>query len=474
MTAKITLQFFGATREVTGSCFLITVGASHVLVDCGLIQGAPEDEARNANPFPFDPAQIDAVVLTHSHIDHSGRLPLLAKAGFSGPVFTHHASLDLCEIMLADSGYLNEKEVEWDNRKRQRKHLPLIEPLYTMDDAVAVMAQFDGLAYEEKTEILPGVTLQLRDAGHILGSAIVELWLEHGGVKRKLVFSGDLGHRGAPILRDPQMIEEADLVVMESTYGDRLHRCWDDTWAELEEIVASVRHQKGNIIIPAFTVGRTQELLYAFKRNYEAWDMGRWHIFLDSPMAIKATEVYSKHCDIYDREAASFDKHNGDPFRPANLHISRTAKESMNINLIESGAIVIAGSGMCSGGRIKHHLKHNIWRRNCHIVIVGFQARGTLGRHIVDGVKQITLWGETISVAAQIRTVGGFSAHADCDGLLKWYKHFRDRPKVALVHGEPEAMDPLAQRLSTEQAQAVYRPEFGSMIDLVKLDYHAA
>ncbi|MEJ2572600.1 MAG: MBL fold metallo-hydrolase [Gammaproteobacteria bacterium] len=463
------IEFWGATREVTGSCFLIEINGRHLLVECGLVQGEPADEARNRAPFPFDPRRLDAVILTHAHLDHSGRLPLLVKAGYRGPVYTHPASRDLARIMLKDAGYLNEKEVEWDNRKRQRKHLPLLEPLYTMTDAQAAMRRFKAVGYGETVEILQGVTLRLADAGHILGSAIVELRLEEGGVRRKIVFSGDLGHTGAPILRDPAPVKEADLVVMESTYGDRTHRSWEDTWAELDEVFGDMQQGRGNILIPAFAVGRTQELLYAFKRNFQRWNLGRWAIFLDSPMAIEATEVYARHYDLYDREARGERRHNGDIFDLPNLHLSRTAQQSMRINRIESGAIIIAGSGMCEGGRIKHHFKHNIWRRQCQVMIVGFQARGTLGRSLVEGVDTIHLWGEAIRVAAKIRTIGGFSAHADCNGLAEWYGGFKDRPPVVLVHGEPQAMDPFAARLKSHGAQQVFTPAHGAVLDLVKL-----
>lgn len=463
------LQFLGAAAEVTGSCYLLRVGAYSLLLECGLIQGTPEDEARNAQPFPFDVASIDAVVLSHSHLDHSGRLPLLAKAGYDGPIFTHHASADLCKILLKDSGYLNEREVEWQNRKRQRKHLPLIEPLYTMADAELVMDQFVALDYGVETEILPGVRVRLNDAGHILGSSIVEMWLSDKGVTRKLVFSGDLGHRGAPILQDPAVIKQADLVLMESTYGDRDHRPWDETWNELEQVLLSARHDKGIVMIPSFAVGRTQELLYAFNLNYKKWQLDRWEIFLDSPMAIEATEVYSKHRELYDREARDLQQHNGNPFMLPNLHISRTADESMAINQIRSGAIVIAGSGMCSGGRIKHHFKHNIWRRNCHVLIVGFQARGTLGRLLVDGARQINLWGEVVNVSAEIHTVGGFSAHADRTGLLEWYARFEGRPPLALVHGETQAIEPLAEQVKALGVRQLIVPKLGDRLDLVHM-----
>lgn len=463
------LQFLGAAQEVTGSCYLLKVGDYSLLVECGLIQGTPEDEARNVQPFPFDVGTIDAVVLTHSHLDHSGRLPLLAKAGYDGPIFTHHASADLCKILLKDSGYLNEREVEWQNRKRQRKHLPLLEPFYTMADAEAVMGQFVPLDYKVETEILPGVKIRLNDAGHILGSSIVEMWLSDQGVMRKLVFSGDLGHSGAPILQEPAQIKQADLVIMESTYGDRDHRPWDDTWNELEQVLLSARHDKGVVMIPSFAVGRTQELLYAFNQNYEKWQLDRWAIFLDSPMAIEATEVYSHHHELYDREAIDLQQHNGNPFMLPNLHISRTAEDSMAINRMRSGAIIIAGSGMCSGGRIKHHFKHNIWRRNSHVLIVGFQARGTLGRSLVDGAKQVNLWGEVVSVSAKIHTIGGFSAHADRHGLLEWYGHFEGRPPLALVHGEPQAIEPLAEQVRARGVAKLFTPQLGDKLDLVHM-----
>lgn len=463
------IAFLGAAREVTGSCHLLQVGEHRLLVDCGLIQGRRADEARNRAPFPFDPASIDAVVLTHAHLDHSGRLPLLVKEGFTGQVFTHRASRDLCRIMLKDAAYLNEKDAEWENRKRARKHLPPIEPLYTMDDVRQAMPRFRTLNYDARVKVLPGVQLCLRDAGHILGSAIAELWLEEGGVRRKLVFSGDLGHHGAPILRDPAVIREADLVILESTYGDRRHRGWDETWEELEEVMLSAQRGRGNILIPAFAVGRTQELLYAFGRHFDKWGVGDWTVFLDSPMAIEATRVYARHAELYDREARTnrggYHGENG-IFSLPNLHLSRTAKQSMSINRIHSGAIVIAGSGMCEGGRIRHHFKHNLWRRDCHVLIVGFQAQGTLGRRLVDGARTVSLWGEHIRVGAQIHTIGGFSAHADCEGLYDWYRHFEAAPPVALVHGEPQAMDPFAERLRALPAQRVFTPQRGERLDL--------
>jgi metallo-beta-lactamase family protein len=460
------IQFHGAAREVTGSCFLVRTGDRRLLIDCGLIQGAPADEARNRQPFPFNPRDVDAVVLTHAHLDHSGRLPLLVKAGFRGPVYTHRATRDLCQIMLKDAASLNEKDAEHENRRRLRQGKRLVEPLYSRSDAEKAMRQFQSLDYDTERQLLPGVRLRLRDAGHILGSAIVELWLEENGSRRKIVFSGDLGHADAPILRNPEIVHEADLVVLESTYGDREHRPWAETIVELGEVFREARRDEGNILIPAFAIGRSQELLYFLKQHGREWGIDQWTVFLDSPMAIEATEVYGRHWKLFDAEASGRHKKAGDPFSMPNLHFSRTAAQSMAINRVRAGAIVIAGSGMCDGGRIRHHFKHNLWREQCHVIFAGFQARGTLGRKIIDGAQTIKLWGETIRVAARIHTVGGLSAHAGQSGLLQWYQSFERRPAVALVHGEPEPMEALARRLHSLHA-TVLLPAAGERIDLL-------
>ncbi len=464
----IDIEFFGATGEVTGSCHLLTVGKHKILLDCGLIQGRASDEARNREAFPFDPRSISAVVLSHAHIDHSGRLPLLVKAGFQGTIYTHRASRDLCRIMLKDSAFIYQKEVEWENRKRARKGLDMVEAMYTVDDAKIAMGQFKGLVYQQKKRILPGVTLRLNDAGHILGSSIVELWLEDEGQQRKLVFSGDLGRSGMPILEDPAVISDANLVIMESTYGDRIHRTWDETQNEISDVLSVATNAKGNILIPAFAVGRTQEILYLFAKYYKQWQLDRWQIFLDSPLAIEATRIFMQHSDLFDEEMLElWQKNNYQSILP-NLHISRTTNQSMALNRVHSGAIIIAGSGMCSGGRIKQHLKHNIWRSDCHVIISGFQAFGTLGRRLVDGAKHITLWGESVQVAASIHTIGGLSAHADQTGLKNWYNNFNNRPHVVLVHGEEEAQKCLSKVLQTELNAPVTIAQFGQKINLMK------
>ena len=441
------LQFFGATERVTGSLYVLRAGTHTLLLECGLVQGTAEEELRNREPFPIDATRIDAVVLSHSHIDHSGRIPRLVKEGFEGPVYTHEASRALCAIMLPDSGYLNEKEVEWENRKREKRRLPRIEPLYTQADAEACIGQFVGLEYETPTEILPGLTLTLYDAGHILGAAIVELTYVEGSRPRTLVFSGDLGYRDAPLLDPTRRLTRADTVLMESTYGDRLHKPIEDTLTELTGVFESARAAQGNILIPAFTVGRTQDLLYLMAEHFDRWGLDDWTIFLDSPMGIKATAVYARYRHLF--AAHLFEPKSDDPELP-NLYATRTAEESMTINSIESGAIIIAGSGMCTGGRILHHLKNNIWRPQCHLLIVGYQAIGTLGRRLVDGAGEIRLWGDTYRVRARIHTIGGLSAHGDQADLVDWYASFEGRPPVYLVHGEERAQQPLLKRLRDE------------------------
>ena len=455
------LQFFGATGEVTGSLYVIRTGGHTVLLECGLIQGGAESEERNREPFPVDVAEIDAVILSHSHIDHSGRVPRLVRQGYEGPVYAHEATRALCEIMLPDSGYLNEKEAEWENRKRRRNGKSLIQPLYTREDGERCIELFRPVPYGAAVEVVPGLELTYHDAGHILGSSIVELSEGEGADRRTLVFSGDLGFRDAPVMNAAARLSHADAVLMESTYGDRLHRPIEATLDELTEVFQSARAAQGNILIPAFTVGRTQDLLHLMVENYERWNLEDWHIFLDSPMGIEATEVYSRYRRLYATKL--FGSESDAPDLP-NLYQTRTPEESMVINELESGAIVIAGSGMCSGGRILHHLKHNVWRPQCHLVIVGYQAYGTLGRRLVDGAETIKLWGEDYRVRICIHTIGGLSAHADQQDLVDWYGSFRNRPPVYLVHGEPEAQKPLARRLRKESRAPVSLAQRGQIV----------
>jgi metallo-beta-lactamase family protein len=453
----VQLEFLGAARSVTGSCHLLRVGEYRVLLDCGQIQGSRLDEELNRVPLPV--GRVDAVVLSHAHIDHSGRLPLLRKQGFTGPIFTHRATAELCAIMLRDAAYLHEKDADWQNRKRRRKGLAAVAPLYTRDDVRAVLSQFVDLDYDVQREILPGVTVTLRNAGHILGAAIVDLALREGDTDFRLVFSGDLGYKDAPLMQPPTPVEHADLVLMESTYGNRNHRPFDATLEELRGIFRAAADGRGNVLIPAFAVGRTQDLLFLLSKHYDDFGLGAWRVFLDSPMAIETTELYWRHSALQRAELLSGDG------KPAVTAVE-TSEDSMRINAIETGALVIAGSGMCSGGRILHHLKHNLWRPECHVVMIGFQAQGTLGRRLVDGAQHVRLWGETIKVAAKIHTVGGLSAHADRAGLMDWYGAFANRPPACLVHGEPGAQHALAAALRSTYGADVRMPARGDVLDL--------
>lgn len=465
--ARMQLEFFGAAGEVTGSCHILRVGKRQVLLDCGMIQGGRDATARNREPFPFEPPRIDAVVLSHAHIDHCGRLPLLVKRNFRGPIYTNAACADLLPILLRDSAYLLQREADRANRdlppeKRQ-------EPLFTTEDVERVLRMIERVPYDEWVNVTDGVRIRVRDAGHIMGSSSIELWVEENGVRRKLVFSGDLGQYDAPILNDPWRFESADAVLMESTYGDRRHRERADTEHEIGEILAAAARDGGNVLVPAFAIGRSQELLYLLAQHYADWKLSRWRIFLDSPMAVAASQVYWKHHDRYDEEAARM-RHTfrGMPPLP-NLTLCETADESRLINDIRGGAIVIAGSGMANGGRILHHLQRNLDRPECHVIIAGFQAPGTLGRMIVDRVPEVTIHGRRVKVAAQVHTVGGLSAHGDQEDLLRWYGSFRSHPPVWLVHGEITASEALAVKLRERGAQAtVTRP--GLRLDLATLN----
>ncbi|MDH4107227.1 MAG: MBL fold metallo-hydrolase [Gammaproteobacteria bacterium] len=459
---KFQLQFLGATEEVTGSLYLLRTPQHTLMLECGLLQGGGNNEDRNKEDFPVALGEIDALVLSHSHIDHSGRIPLLVKRGYRGPVYAQHATKALCEIMLPDSGYLNEKDAEWENRKRRERGEAMVEALYTREEAEACMGQFESIGYDEETEILPGVWLRFHDAGHILGSSIVEIRCVDGDDSRTLVFSGDLGYRDAPVMNSPRHLRHADVVMLESTYGDRLHKPFADTMQELADVFERARAAQGNILIPAFTVGRTQDLLYLLAENFDEWHLRHWHIFLDSPLGIEATEVYARYRHLYG--ARLFGPESSLPDLP-NYHATRTTEESMAINQITSGAIIIAGSGMCTGGRIHHHLKNNVWRPECHVVIVGYQAIGTLGRRLVDGADEIRLWGDTYPVRAKVHTIGGLSAHGDQADLLEWYGAFESSPPVYLVHGEPKAQAALRDKLKGQFKAPAHIATYGQTVD---------
>jgi metallo-beta-lactamase family protein len=437
------LTFFGATGQVTGSCYLLETGPHRILLDCGLFQGSKETEKQNEADFPFDPARIDAVVLSHAHLDHCGRLPKLVKDGFKGKVFLTEASFPLLELMLTDAVHLQLRDTEWENKRRQRAGKKLLEPLYEMEDVEALLKLRQPIAYSEEKEILPGITVSFHEAGHILGSSIVRLRIKDHDEVKTLIFSGDLGNPKSPLLRDPAILTEANVLLLESTYGDRDHKPLENTLDELRETLAEAAESGGNVIIPAFAVGRTQDLIYWLGKIQRQGKLPQRQIYLDSPMAISASEIYADNTHLFNIDDPEFTKiapHGWQAWLNG-LVYSQTPEESMAVNRIAGGAIIIAGSGMCNGGRIRHHLKYNLWRRNAHIIIAGFQAEGTLGRTIVDGKKKyLKILGSEINVAAKIHTLGALSAHADQSQLLKWASHFKaPKPRLYLIHGEKTA-----------------------------------
>ncbi len=444
------LRFHGAAGEVTGSCLAVECRGRTVLIDCGLIQGGRDAAGRNRAPFPFTASEVAAVLLTHAHLDHSGRLPVLCQRGFSGPIHTHPATVELCAILWRDAAGLLVHEAEVEAQKNGRP----VEPLYTEDDAAVALTRFVPVAYGEWRDIMPGLRCRWHDAGHILGAASLELELDEGGVQRRVVISGDLGPYGAPLMRNPDSPAAADRVVMECTYGDRCHRSREATLEELGTILDEAARHGGNVLIPAFAVGRSQELLYHLARHRREWGLARFRIFLDSPLAIQATEIYRRYPLLFEREAAALN----DTTRHANplpeLELTESTAASKAINDIAERVIVIAGSGMLTGGRIAHHLRHRLGNPRNHLVITGYQAAGTLGRRLIDGAKTARLYGEEVTVRAKIHTLGGFSAHGDQGDLTRWYRTFDPPPPLYLVHGEPQAAKALSAHLN-----ALHLPE---------------
>ncbi|MGD8526332.1 MAG: MBL fold metallo-hydrolase [Thioalkalispiraceae bacterium] len=463
------LTFWGATEGVTGSAYLIETERSTILMECGLIQGSRKDEEANEEPFPFDVQNLDAVVLSHAHLDHTGRLPKLIADGYTGSVYMTIPTCELLEIMLKDAASLQERDAEWENKRLRRAGKPEIEPLYTMEDVEAALELCAGLNYGHRQQVADDIEICYHDAGHILGSAIVELFITEHNVEKKLVFSGDLGNSCVALLRDPEVIENADVLLLESTYGNRNHRPMNETLQEFEDIILQASKNGGNILIPAFAVGRTQEIIFHLGELYQKGMLKHQAVYLDSPMAIATTEVYHRFQNIFNSEDKVTLRHADSgslhTFLPV-LRYSRTTEESMALNRIEAGAIIIAGSGMCNGGRIRHHLKHNVWRKSAHVVIVGYQAMGTPGRALVDGAKTYRMGGDDIAVNATIHTLGGFSAHAGQSQLLDWVSNFKDpRPRVFLIHGEPEAKTTLRKCLSDE-GWSTSIPRLGESIEL--------
>lgn len=444
------IKFCGAAKMVTGSCHLIEYANKKLLVDCGMRQGQDTKTELGEDSFPFDAASVDAVLLTHAHIDHSGLLPLLVKKGFSGDIITTEATSQLCTIMLPDSANIQEYDAQLENKKRQRAGKKLIEPLYTMQDVNNTLKLIKGVKYDETVKLSDEVTVRFKDAGHLLGSASVEIWITEDGATKTLAFSGDIGRAERPIICDPKFIEQADYVIMESTYGDRNHEAGtnDEKEAQLASVLRSAIARGGNIVIPSFAIGRTQELLYYIKRfiaNNTVKGLEKIPVYVDSPLGIEATRVYERSADGYYDEEAMELRREGSPFDFETVNFTRTADESKLINVTPGQKIIIASSGMCDAGRIRHHLKHNLYQKNATVIFAGYQAVGTLGRLLVDGAEKVKLFGEEIRVNAVIEHLSVFSGHAGRNELVDWVSAITPKPdRVFLVHGEEEALDMLA------------------------------
>ena len=472
------VTFLGATKTVTGSNFLVEGAGKKFLVDCGMYQGKIKDELENEAPFLYDVNEIDFMLLTHAHIDHSGRIPKLYNEGYRGPIYATKATCDLCSIMLPDSGHIQEQENEWKNKKRKRKGQKEIPPLYTAEDATKCLEIFKPIKYDEVIEIDENIHVRFNDAGHMLGSSIIEVWVKEDGKEVKTVFSGDIGNNNIPLLSEPTMIEDADYLVMESTYGDRLHVDTENKAELFLEIVSETLDNGGTVVIPSFAVGRTQEILYEldvikeekskdakFKKEYET--LMRAPVYVDSPLAISATEVFKENEDLFDDEAKAVMESGDNPLEFPGLKFTRTAEESKALNESDIPSIIISASGMCEVGRIKHHLKHNIWNPKSTILFVGYQAPGTLGRIIVDGAKRVKIFGEEFNVNARVEYLEGYSGHADQQWLLNFVYSFIKKPKhIFLVHGEPNGQLVLKDKIVESTKIPVTIPGYGEKYTL--------
>lgn len=472
------ITFLGATRTVTGSNFLVEGAGKKFLVDCGMWQGKAEQEMENSQEFEFNPSEIDFMLLTHAHIDHSGRIPKLYNEGFRNKIYAHKATCDLCALMLPDSGHIQETEVEWKNKKRKRKGEEPIEPIYTAEDALRCLEIFEPVQYDQIIEITPEIHVRFNDAGHMLGSSIIEVWVKEGDKETKTVFTGDIGNNDIPLLSPPTMIEDTDFLVMESTYGSRLHMRNDEKAEIFLDVVSETLDNGGTVVIPSFAVGRTQEILYEinklkdeygdeeeFRRKYKT--IMKAPVYVDSPLAISATEVFRENTEIFDEETKEEIMRGDNPLEFPGLKFTRTADESKVLNEDQTPSIIISASGMCEVGRIKHHLKHNLWNPKSTILFVGYQAPGTLGYSIVNGAKTVKIFGEEIAVNARIEYIEGYSGHADQELLMNCIYSYIKKPKhIFLVHGEPESQDVLADKIEEETKIGVTIPEFGETYEL--------
>ena len=461
------IQFHGATGDVTGSAYHVTTKRASVLVDCGLYQGGRDAREKNRRKAQLEGGRLDAVVLTHCHLDHVGRLPLLVKAGYKGPIYATRPTFDIAALILKDSLYLQNADLERENTRRMRAGLEPLEPLFEEAHVKGLRPLTRPVKYDQPVEIAPGITARLVDAGHVIGSASVELTVEEGGRSKVVVFSGDLGPRGAPLLEDPVPFRRADVVIMESTYGDRTHRSLHETAIEARDIIKAAIKKRAKILVPVFAVGRTQLLLYLLSAAFKNKTLPRFPIFLDSPMAIEATKVYGRHAELFDAEAKAMIKSGDLRAGLQNVRVCATGRDSRRLNDVPGPCLIMAGSGMCTGGRIVHHLRHNLYRPETAVMIVGFQSPGTLGRRLVDGAKEVTIFGEPVAVKASIHTLGGFSAHADQTGLLEWVGAVApSRPRVIVTHGEDRARATFSRLLRSRFGLKPECPELGDVIEV--------
>ena len=472
------ITFLGAAKTVTGSNFLVEAAGKKFLVDCGMYQGKITEEMENSDPFLYDPKEIDFMLLTHAHIDHSGRIPKLYNEGFRNKIYTTKATCDLCSIMLPDSGHIQEVEITWRNRKRMREGKEDLPPLYTAEEAYKSLEVFEPVDYDDIVEVCDNISVRFNDAGHMLGSAIIEVWIQEDGKTTKLVFTGDLGNNDLPLLDAPTMISSADYLIMESTYGNRLHVRNDDKAQMFLDIVSETLDNKGKVVIPSFAVGRTQEILYEidilkeqygqdeeFAKKYKT--IMEAPVYVDSPLAISATEIFKKNTELFEEEIQEKIKSGDHPLEFPGLKFTQTAEESKELNESNEPSIILSASGMCEVGRIKHHLKHNLWNPNNTILFVGYQGEGTLGRKIVDGAKTVKIFGEDVAVNARIEYIEGYSGHADQEWLMNFIYSFIQKPKhVFLVHGEEESQEVLKEKIEKEALLPVTIPEFGETYEI--------
>lgn len=445
------IEFSGGSGTVTGSSHLLKINGKNVLLDCGLYQGKDE-KTRGNDVFPFIPSKIDYIVLSHAHIDHSGRIPLLYKRGFRGKIFLTPPAKDLATILLLDSAHIHEQDAEWENKKRERKNLTPIEPLYDLEDAKGSIKCFKELEFNKKYEIFDGFTINFKEAGHMLGAAITEIFIDEEGKEYKLVYSGDLGNKNIPLIKDPDKIDDTDFLIIETTYGNRLHPNSSKEHEELLKIINETYKRGGNTIIPSFAVGRTQELIYILNEFMKAGRLEKGvKIYVDSPLASKSTEIFKKNKKYFDEESQKKIKRGENLLDFPNLYFTESVEDSIVLNNTKRGAVIISASGMATAGRIRHHLKHNLWRKECSVIFVGYQAEGSLGRIIQEGANQVTLFGDEIKINAEVHSFTGLSGHADRNGLYEWIKSFKNYPKeIFLTHGEPEAREAMRKLLVSE------------------------